>query len=100
MVIAVAIMLGLVGLTGLLLGVEAFFRRNKAGIDPKKFAETKRMHIVRGLSSFWVCAAAMVFLLAGYFGPIEILFSTSVMLAVFYWLSRVNLRELLDNLGK
>ena len=100
MVIAIAILLGFVGLTGLLLAIEAFFRRNKASIDPKKFAGMKRMHFVRGISSFWFCAAGMLFLLTGYFGPIIVLVSVSGLLALSYALSRVNLHEFFDQLGK
>lgn len=100
MLIATAILLGTVGSTGLLLAITAYFSGNKRGIEPKKFAEKRRMSFLRGFCSFVTCGAAMLFLLTGYFDPFVIIVTVPLLLASYYALSRVNLHEFFEQLGK
>jgi hypothetical protein len=100
MLIAIAIMLGITGFAGLLLFVQALFRRNKRAIPSEKFAERKHQHIFRGMTSFWTSAAGLLFLLTGYFGPVEILVGVAGCQALFYALSLVKPQELFGGGGK
>ena len=100
MLIAIAIMLGLVGFTGLLLFVSALCRRNKGSAPLDKFAETKRREMFRGITSFWTSAAGLLFLLTRYFGPVEILIAVAGTQALFYALSLVKPQELFGGRGQ
>jgi hypothetical protein len=100
MLIGFAIIVGFVALTGLLLGVEAFFRRNTKEFPQAKFTETKRKHIVRGIWSFSVSSACLLLLVTGYASPILVIITLSMLLSLGYALSLVNLHDLLDGRGK
>ena len=99
MVIAVAIMLGFVGVTGLGLAIFAFSWRGKE-LERQKYLETRRIYFVRGLSSFFIGGFAVLLLVTGNATPFEILMTMPVLLLVFYIAARVNFHDLFRQVGK
>jgi len=99
MVIAVAIMLGFIGIAGLGLAISAFFWRGKE-LDPQQHLESRRVYLLRGMSSFFIGGFAMLLLLTGNATPFEIITAIPVLLLVFYTAARVRFQDLFRQFGK
>ena len=86
--VAVILILSAVG--GFAELVFTFFRRVPVAQRTPQYLERKRIRIVRGLWTFWICIAGFVFLVSGFVGPVGVLILVPVLLTVGYSLALID----------
>ena len=99
MVIAVAIMLGFISIAGLGLAISAFLWRGKE-LDRQKYVETRRVYLLRGMSSFFIGGSAVLLLLTGNATPFEIIMAIPLLLFLFYIAARVRFHDIFRQFEK